>query len=564
MSMQMAIRMMALLALFGSVAMMPAAQGQGIENRNRKDTIEPFILSSVEVVRGNIYDTSNGSLPMYKSVMNDLHTVTRERVIRYEIFPEPGDTITQSVLDQIESNMRQLGIFASISFQVITPPEEEVYLYPESTLRVITRDNWSTRFGLVYSSGGNAQLYGVTVREVNLFGRAKQLSLGADYSTVNDRGWGFGGSFFDPNFYGTHLQIGGSLGISRLEKSTAITLGRPFYADNVPSAFGSAVTAYDGTEFFYAHRTGGTIAFGPHTHATDLSAWYGHSALGAKKDLFRWSARVTYDHTRRDTSAAIPTLRRAFENSAGLYGGVFSLRRTYSRFQNAEFTGEALVPLGGMGSVSLGYYGPVSNGVDEGVYIGAEARQGVQIDNLYLYGRIQAGTALANRSAKFTLERFVGSALLQVAPGAFAFRVEQTNIWNWPRYVFQPLDNLVGLRGYDLFQLFGDNKLVFNTEYRLLPGFNIIGFNLGAVAFYDVGAVWNQSQKLPDTRFHSSAGIGIRVSGGGDGKIDQGLFRVDLAYNFDQKRLAQIIFSTQEAFDVFGSLDYQPPGPYVP
>jgi hypothetical protein len=57
MSMQMAIRTMAFLALFGLVAMMPAAQGQGIENRSRKDTIEPFILSNVEIVRGNIYDT---------------------------------------------------------------------------------------------------------------------------------------------------------------------------------------------------------------------------------------------------------------------------------------------------------------------------------------------------------------------------------------------------------------------------------------------------------------------------------------------------------------------------
>jgi hemolysin activation/secretion protein len=102
-----------------------------------------------------------------------------------------------------------------------------------------------------------------------------------------------------------------------------------------------------------------------------------------------------------------------------------------------------------------------------------------------------------------------------------------------------------------------------NAEYRLLPGFNILNFNFGAVAFYDIGAVWNQSQKLPQTRFHSSAGIGLRVSGGA-GKIDQGLFRIDLAYNFDQRKLAQIIFSTQEAFDVFGSLDYQPPGPFVP
>jgi hypothetical protein len=336
-------------------------------------------------------------------------------------------------------------------------------------------------------------------------------------------------------------------------------MGRPYYSDLVSSAFNTGVGLFKGKEFFYFRGSPRNFVASPESQSTELSGWYGESSRGTKGDLFRWAVRMAYDRTRRDSF----DVHRAFENTAGAFGGLFSLRRRYTLIKDVEFHGESLVPVGGMGAVTLGYIWPHSIGEDKVIYLGAEARQATQLPGIYLSGAIQAGTGLAGKEARYTMERFVGSAALPFGPGVVAARVEQTNVWNWPRYIFQPLDNINELRGYSLYGLFGDNKLAFNLDYRLFPVATLLGFRLGLVGFYDVGAVWQQGEGFGETRFHNSAGLGLRI-GSAAGRIGQGMFRFDLAYNFDERRVAQIIFSTDEAFSVFGALDYQPPGPYVP
>jgi hypothetical protein len=525
----------------------------------RRDTIEPFILTDVEVIRIDVFDTTGGNSSLVGDVMNAMHTLTREKIIRYEIFVEKGDTVTQAKLDQMESNMRLLEVFADIRFEVIPEEGEEEYYYPYARLRVITQDSWSTRLSFIFSSGGGATTYGVSLREANLLGLAKNIGLGVDHSTVNDRGWGGSASFLDPNIYGTHFQLGGTVAVSRLDASATISMGRPFYSDEAPFGFNAGVGIFRGEEFFYLRGEPRNVVLTPETRLTRLAGWYAQSSQSSRGDVFRWGARLTHDRTDRDSFA----IQRAFENTTGAFGGIFSMRREYRPVQGIEFSGKALVPIGGMGSVSLGYIWPHGKGTDEVFYIGAEARQAVILPGIYLFGSMQAGTGLADKESRFTIERFVGSSAIGMGPGVLAARLEQSNIWNWPRYVFQPLDNRSSLRGYTLFGLFGQNKLAVNIDYRIFPLLTVLDFRLGLVAFHDIGAVWNQGDEFARTRFHNSSGLGLRIGGRSD-RMSQAVLRVDLAYNYDEQRIAQVILSTEEAFDVFGTLEYSPPGPYVP
>lgn len=71
-------------------------------------------------------------------------------------------------------------------------------------------------------------------------------------------------------------------------------------------------------------------------------------------------------------------------------------------------------------------------------------------------------------------------------------------------------------------------------------------FRVSGVAFLDGGTVWMQGTPFEKTRFHHAVGIGLRLH------IlkwldDGGIIRLDLAYNFDTRRIG-IVFSSNQLF----------------
>lgn len=525
---------------------------------SHRDSIPSFILNNVIIDRWNVFDTSGRDLPFFGNILNSLHVITRERVLRHEIFMKPGDTVTQRMLDELERNLRGLGILSGIALTVVPLDSERTTSYPAANLRIATRDSWLTQIaGRIYT-GGNAVTYGASIQEVNLLGYAYLLSIGADYSDVNDKGWSYSAMFRDPNVYGSHVQVSGSFVGSRFDKFGALSVIHPFYSEQTPNALGLYGSRFDGKTFLYSHTTP-TRTFTEQLRATNLDGWFSTSS-NKENNIFRWSLGISYDRAERDS---MPAVRPAFENSVGAFLGLASLRRSFVRMKNVEYHGESLAPIGGMGMATLGKISPHNGGLDNVMYIGAEARQAAYADNLYGFASIEAGTGLAGKQSQFTMVRINGSGVWKIGPGGLLARFEETNVWNWPRYILQTLDNQNGLRAYQLYGLNGDNKMMLNLEYGAYPDVRLFFFKFGAAAFYDVGAVWNQSEKLSNTRFHSSAGIGLRISNL-RASLGNGLIRFDFAYNFDNQKFDQIIISTRQAFSVFGGLDTHSPAPYVP
>jgi hypothetical protein len=402
--------------------------------------------------------------------------------------------------------------------------------------------------------------YSVGVREVNLFGLAKQIGAGLEYTTKPGRYWRATALALDPNIAGTHIRVGGNGSTANGEKALALFFERPFYSVRQPQAFSTSGSYYRGPELFRLHSDS-VLSVELPSERTNFAAWTGWKR-GGLDDAFRALVRGTYNRASLDNN--VLSLHRAFDNSVGMFGGVSSVRRHYKWVNHVDMNGEQIVDVGGMGSVVIGKISPIAGGLDNVPYLTAEARQGGFLgDDLYLFGSVAAGTGFAGRSARLTSERVVGSALLLIKPGAIAARIEQFNVWNWPRYVAQSLDKTNGLRGYDQLQIIGDNRLVANFEYRLFPILPILLFNVGMTAFYDVGAVWNQGEKITDSRFHNSAGIGFRVASR-NGTVNTGYLRADIAYNFDDGKIKWINISTREFFNAFGSLEPSAPGPLAP
>jgi hypothetical protein len=63
---------------------------------------------------------------------------------------------------------------------------------------------------------------------------------------------------------------------------------------------------------------------------------------------------------------------------------------------------------------------------------------------------------------------------------------------------------------------------------------------------------------LDETRWHSSAGFGIRVENM-KATGTTALFRIDFAYNFDKRKFAEIIFTTDQLFSAFKPHNYRLP-----
>lgn len=523
-----------------------------------RDSTAPFILRDIYLDRKNVFDTTGQDIPWLGSFFNSLHAVTRSQVVGHEVFIHPGDTVNQQMLDEVERNLRALGVFSGVALKVVPIDSTDRRPFARADLQITTRDSWSTQVTGSISTGGNAVSYGGALQEVNLFGYAYQVAIGADYTNINDRGWRYTGSFLDPNIYGSHIRAGGGFSVSDLANYGELSIVRPYYSDASRHAFGFGASRFDGRDFLYTHTDNVQVVQVPLV-ATNVLGWYS-TASNNVSDLFRWSFALSYNRTVRDS---FPEVRSAFENSVGAFIGLNSLRRTFVRMKDVDHHGESLVPIGASGGAVLGKVSPHHGGFDNIFYIGADAHKAVQSGGLYGFASIEAGTGLSGKEAEFTLERVTAGGALKLGPGALTAHFRQSTVWHWPRYILKTLDNLTGLRAYEVDGLVGDNKILINTEYAAFPDVRLLLFKFGVAAFYDIGAVWDQSEQLGNTRFHSSAGIGLRITNL-RAAVDNSVLRVDFAYNFDERKFTQVIISTQKAFDVFGTLETRVPAPFTP
>lgn len=537
-------------------AQQPDAPPQIAEDSVAARIPDRFILDSVRVTTADLYEGVQRTW-VVSDLLEFFHTVTKERAIRQELFVDIGDTVTAQDLDELEENLRLLGIFAMVRFEVEPLPDRDDEEIPRARLVVHTRDVISLRGGLSYTQSQDSRNFFAGLREYNMFGMAKQFGASITYTTLNDLGWAYSLSYLNPNVFGTHADLLAEVSISGRQRAAELSGGRTYFSDRTPNAYNATAFVFDGDLIYDVHSGDSVLSLTGDVNRTYLAGWFS-SARNNAGSVFTTSARVSYDRTIHHTPG-IPV--RAFENSAGVFVGIGSRRRTFTKVVNADFNGLQQVPIGGMGSVTVGKISPHSGGLDNVIYIGADARQAVRIGDFYGFASIEAGTGLEGKKAKFTSERAVASGVLLLNPGAIAARLEQSTVWNWPRYLYVPLDNANFLRGTPRLESFGDNRVVFNLEYRLNPIFRLILFDIGAAAFYDVGTTWLQGTDFAKTRFRSGAGIGLRVSNA-DAVINKGFLRIDLAYSFEEKRFARLIISTVESFNAFGNLDYRPPGPY--
>ena len=521
----------------------------------------PFVLDSLHIDRVHVADTTP-PYDLFERLTNLPHALTKESVLRRgaELIIDPLDTVQPHNVDEYERYLRELDVFATINFEVDygdTATSQSLH----RILKTRTEDGWSLVLE-PYREPGEDQTAWVAI-EQNLFGYAKRLGLGADLISPSDSTWRGLLFYRDPAFFGTSHRFDGFGLWSEGLKRVGVDLSKPFYSDNTAHSWGGGVEFADGYEQFF-FRNGDpepeqawVVDTNFSTRYT-LQGWYGNS--NHKEDLFHASLALSYN---RLDLASGNMHARAFDNSASIFGGIGSLRRDYVRLEGYEFSGSRLVPIGAQGRVSIGKIFAHHDGLDDLVYVGGDVRKSMLTGSFYSFVKAEAGTGFSGKETLLTMFRGTASGALNLGPGVLAGMAQFSTVWRWPRYVWiSAARGDIGLRGYDDREVFGDNRLGLNLDYRLFPIVDIGLWEVGLAGFWDVTGVWNQAELFGNTRFHNGAGLGIRI--GNSKKISAGFVRVDVGWNFDRGEIGEVSFGVHEAFDLFGRLDFEPPAPYTP
>ncbi len=476
------------------------------------------------------------------SILNGLHTTTKEYIIKQELRFKEDEVLNYFNIEETERNLRALGIFTSVSIDIDTVGLNFVDVY------ISTRDKFSTQPAVLFGAVGGAQSLGFMLNETNLLGHNWQMDL--EYLNRTENNIGNQGRFLlnKRRLFSQNFDLFAELSANRFKTNQEIKLEKPFRNFLDKQQWELHFTNNFGQDFIY-DKSG---IFGRQNHFKLLNTrqlefnGYYHLAW-AKTDRVFAGINLNYNDIERGN----PNLRRAFDNTGSILLHFSSVSQEFIKTTKLnDYKDEDLI-VGGYGSAILGRTIKTDSTGDEVWYLGGKAERSFLFDNFYIFLGVEGGSGFVYSKAKYTYQEFNGLFNYYINNNSnLILRLRQQTAWNWDKSRQLILDPMSGLRGFSVNQFAGDNRFIANLEYRFFPGWQVWLFKLSGAVFWDNGAVWDQNTGYKNTRFHNSAGLGIRLHNNistGEGSI----LRIDFAWNFDENRFGGIIFTSEQLFSAF-------------
>ncbi|MDZ4745606.1 MAG: hypothetical protein SGJ05_06345 [bacterium] len=511
----------------------------------RTDDDSVFTIRTIRYDQRDVFDSTQASWFFAGSLANAFHTITREYILDDELLFEEGDDADSSLLHETERNLRRTGLFSEVRVSSKRTTTDEV------DVLIFTQDRWSLRPAFLFGTGGGISNLGGKLEEINFLGTATRLLVQGLYRTENDIGWEGTVQIIQRRLFRSEVGIMATIVANSVRTEQGLSFVKPYRTTITPWAFGVDLLNAFGEDFTYSRNaTPELLPF----HVRSAFAWISQ-AYNVRDQLFI-SASVRANDVFRFVQAS----RQAFDNTGHVLVAFSSLRQRYTRstFLNGYETED--LQEGAWGSATIGRVFSMGNGGESMWYVRGDGEQsGLISNNVYLFGRVAGASGFNRTGGRYTFLETSGIGHWRASDHiVLTSRFQVQTAWNWNAYRQLVLDFQSGLRGYNANGLAGDNRFVGNAEIRWFPGWKAWIFGLSAVAFYDVGTVWQQGTSLQRTQMHHAIGLGIRVHNHTASGADA-IYRFDIAYNLDDRRIAAIIFTTNQLFSAFGSHQYRPP-----
>ncbi len=505
-----------------------------------------FRVNNIFITRHNVFDPNGKDWFFAAGLANSLHIVTHEYIIRDELLFREGDIIDFDILNETEKNLRDMNIFSKVEILLDSINEFNYDIYIE------TYDRWSTNPALLFGSGGDAYRLGFRIEELNFFGTATVIVPELLYRTENETRWQGELSIRNKRLFRLPLSFEYDLFINRFRTLHNFTLSKPYYSRFTKNSYGIRVVNNFGNDLLFLPSIGyEQMNFGE----KGASLWYSHSWLSEDK-LF---VTALFDFRKIDRGEE--KYIRAFDNTARLLVAFSSISQNFYKLSKINSIVDEDIVVGGWGTAILGRLFAIDSTGTNAFYLAGIGEKSYLSPNnkFYAFGSLMGGSAFSNSIGFNTYQEFFGLAFYRIHQDLLAaLQIRQQTVWNWKHIRQLLLDNEHYLRGYKLNQLTGDNRLVTNFEIRYFTPLKFWIFSFSPVLFYDGGMVWQQNKKIFKNKWRNSAGLGIRILNEKTaGKL--GVVRIDFAFNFEQKKFAEIIISSEQFFSAFKSHQYRLP-----
>lgn len=497
-----------------------------------------YQLGTVLVTRNNIFDSSgskNGS-NIGSRLVNRLHYITREAVIRREVFIKPGDNLSIKDAEEIERNLRGLDLFSRVNVSLKPDP-----LNPATAnLEIKTHD----RLSIVASAGGSF-LGGIgevkfSVGDKNLLGLGHQLIFGYSENTEGE----LLGSVAYENVLvkGTDVYAGARAGQTEEGDFAEFLLANRFqhYKDNLSWA----VQLDQSTTRTDYYEQGESIAEVPETRTRIRTNRI--SRIVGDQRFMRFGPLLNITDTEYDApiGTAAATIDVPQSNTRYFIGGLLG-SDSVSGYDKQTYLDtlsyEQDLQLGSSLEIAAGlehYEATGSDGTDGAnseentrplIFFKGNTYNAISTNN-YLNAGIGSSLAFDSEdidswSVSAALTYFNTTARSGTFAGRLLYESAFDNTRVQPR---QTLGESNGLRGYPAREFNGEQKLLLNLEYRLKTPIKFASIELGGLTFLDTGWVGDRGNSNWTDDAKSSIGAGLRI--GSAKLLGSGVIRLDVAY----------------------------------
>lgn len=519
-----------LLLILPNAIMLPAIQSTVSNSEN-----EFLKVSNINIKVLDVFDSTETFYKYrFAKLANTLHITTKHSIIKRELLFLSDSLLSRRRLTESANNLRDLGIFQWVNFDVDTVGEN----YGNLTVRV--KDFFSSGVRTSLKVEGGKLLYGVGFSEINLAGRGYVVRFDVVKQQLRDF---IKLVYINPRFLGSRF-INGFTYIKFSDAETyAIGLNKLFFSHETEWDAGINFSKYSGKRYVYRSRQDYS------KFEQDLQ-WF-QSSYGyyfGEKTRYRIGFRYLYkDDLWADPTVPGKTNEYRSRRLSVSFGGIrrsISIGRNIDRSVFEEDIHTGLLINGGFG---LDLPGLGSRERRE-VYTG-HIQYGVRLspkDYAFIetsHGRIQQNGQTLERTTNARLS-FVSSRIKnQTLTGKVSF----SHLDFQQPFAKLFLDETAGLRGYSFRELVGTRRLLINLENRIFSNFRFLTFRIGGALFFDTGKIWRSGEAFGSANWHSSVGFGLRL---GVPKITKGILRVDIAYNLDREEFPSISLSNGSYFRV--------------
>lgn len=502
--------------------------------QNSNDNI--YRIGSITILRNEIFSENDSiNINWITETTNWVHSLTNEKTISTRLLFQEGDVYNQSIIDETGRMLRAMGILGEISIIPDTISNNII------NITIITNDKWTLGINTTFKRDGGITTYNIKLKEENFLGNAQSISFDHNYSSDRSKPYGIEAIFREPHLLSTWWNMILQYKSNEYLDVKTFLLERPLFSDTITWSLGMYCDS--GRNRLRIFKEGAK------TQEFDLkqenqSIWY-----TLRPNIFN-KASVGFNYIRKRTETDSKYLKPV--DNLDLANLSFNVvNRTYYTTTYIENFGRTEdISLGYRYSINFGKNFKMNNSSKADYYYQVSWQQALHTPfNWYLSYGIDISSYLINgRHTDAVLNCNLTQYLKISERNLLVLRSITMLGYNWSDGSQVILGSQTGLRGYPAYAFSGNRKLLFNIEHRFFSDLKFLIFRLGSVLFFDSGLVWNENDTFANQRFHSSAGFGLRIE-----NIKQsgsGILRIDFAYNFDQNRFVQVIFSSNHLFSV--------------